>query len=75
MVQPLSMQTILDLVQPGLDAKWVVFYSLGEGADKGVSYDAHPIEHTSHHLLRDRRRLQPGPRVLRLPTIDLRETP
>ncbi len=51
------MQTILDLVQPGLDAKWVVFYSLGEGADKGVYYDAHPIEHMSHHLLRDRRRL------------------
>jgi sulfoxide reductase catalytic subunit YedY len=31
-------------------AKWVVFYSLGEGADKGVYYDAHPIEHMSHHL-------------------------
>jgi len=45
-----SMQTILDLVQPGPDAKWVVFYSLGEGADKGVYYDAHPIEHMSHHL-------------------------
>jgi molybdopterin-dependent oxidoreductase-like protein protein len=29
---------------------WVVFYSLGEGADKGVYYDAHPIKHMSHHL-------------------------
>jgi methionine sulfoxide reductase catalytic subunit len=45
-----SMQTILDLVQPHPEAKWVVFYSLGEGADKGTYYDAHPIEHMSHHL-------------------------
>ena len=45
-----SMQTIVDLVQPHPEAKWVVFYSLGEGADKGVYYDAHPIEHMSHHL-------------------------
>jgi len=45
-----SMQTILDLVQPDPEAEWVVFYSLGEGADKGVYYDAHPIEHMSHHL-------------------------
>ncbi len=114
-----SMQTHLDLVKPQPDAKWVVFYSLGEGADKGVYYDAHPIEHMSHHLTmlaydmngyplsfghgaplrlrneielgfkqvkwikgiefvadycRDRkrlRRIQPGPRVLRLPPVDL----
>jgi methionine sulfoxide reductase catalytic subunit len=45
-----SMQTIVDLVQPLPEAKWVVFYSLGEGADKGVYYDAHPVEHMSHHL-------------------------
>ncbi len=45
-----SMQTILDLVKPLPGAKWVVFYSLGEGADKGIYYDAHPIEHMSHHL-------------------------
>jgi methionine sulfoxide reductase catalytic subunit len=45
-----SMQTIVDLVQPEPEAKWVVFYSLGEGADRGVYYDAHPIEHMSHHL-------------------------
>jgi sulfoxide reductase catalytic subunit YedY len=45
-----SMQTILDLVKPEPGAKWVVFYSLGEGADKGIYYDAHPIEHMSHHL-------------------------
>jgi sulfoxide reductase catalytic subunit YedY len=45
-----SMQTILDLVKPHPEAKWVVFYSLGDGPDKGVYYDAHPIEHMSHHL-------------------------
>ena len=45
-----SMQTIVDLVDPHPEAKWVVFYSLGEGADKGVYYDAHPIEHMGHHL-------------------------
>jgi sulfoxide reductase catalytic subunit YedY len=45
-----SMQTIVALVKPRPEAKWVVFYSLGEGADKGVYYDAHPIEHMGHHL-------------------------
>jgi thiosulfate reductase cytochrome b subunit len=45
-----SMQSIMDLVRPQPEAKWVVFYSLGEGADKGVYYDAHPIEHMGHHL-------------------------
>ncbi|MGI8596354.1 MAG: molybdopterin-dependent oxidoreductase [Thermoleophilaceae bacterium] len=45
-----SMQTIVDLVKPQPDAKWVVFYSLGDGPDKGIYYDAHPIEHMSHHL-------------------------
>jgi sulfoxide reductase catalytic subunit YedY len=45
-----SMQTIMDLVRPQPEAKWVVFYSLGDGADKGVYYDAHPIEQMSYHL-------------------------
>jgi methionine sulfoxide reductase catalytic subunit len=45
-----SMQTLVDLVQPQPEAKWVVFYSFGEGADKGIYYDAHPIEHMSHRL-------------------------
>jgi DMSO/TMAO reductase YedYZ molybdopterin-dependent catalytic subunit len=40
-----SMSTILDLVTPDPAAKWVVFYSLGEGADGGIYYDAHPIGH------------------------------
>ena len=40
-----SMSTLLDLVTPDPDAEWVVFYSLGEGSDGGVYYDAHPIAH------------------------------
>jgi DMSO/TMAO reductase YedYZ molybdopterin-dependent catalytic subunit len=45
-----SMQTIIDLVKPQPEAKWVVFYSLGDGADEGVYYDAHPIEQMNYHL-------------------------
>ena len=45
-----SMQTILDLVQPAPEAKWVVFYSLGDGPDAGIYYDAHPIEQMGNHL-------------------------
>jgi DMSO/TMAO reductase YedYZ molybdopterin-dependent catalytic subunit/thiosulfate reductase cytochrome b subunit len=45
-----SMQTIVDLVRPTPEAKWVVFYSLGDGADEGVYYDAHPIEQMGYHL-------------------------
>jgi sulfoxide reductase catalytic subunit YedY len=44
------LQTLLDLVQPRPEAKWVVFYSLGDGSDGGIYYDAHPIEQMSHHL-------------------------
>lgn len=45
-----SMQTILDLVKPTPEAKWVVFYSLGDGPDKGRYYDVHPIEQMSNQL-------------------------
>lgn len=45
-----SMQTIMDLVKPTPDAKWVIFYSLGDGAAAGVYYDAHPIDQMSYHL-------------------------
>ncbi|HVZ31403.1 MAG TPA: molybdopterin-dependent oxidoreductase, partial [Polyangiaceae bacterium] len=45
-----SMQTILDLVRPKPEAKWLVFYSLGEGADGGLYYDAQPIEQMRYHL-------------------------
>ncbi len=45
-----SMRTIVDLVKPQPGANWVVFYSLGDGPDKGAYYDAHPIEQMSYHL-------------------------
>jgi DMSO/TMAO reductase YedYZ molybdopterin-dependent catalytic subunit/thiosulfate reductase cytochrome b subunit len=45
-----SMQTILDLVKPTAEARWVVFYSLGDGADGGRYYDAHPIEQMRYQL-------------------------
>ena len=45
-----SMRTIIDLVGPRPDAKWVVFYSLGDGSDGGIYYDAHPIEQMSYRL-------------------------
>jgi methionine sulfoxide reductase catalytic subunit len=45
-----SMATILDLVRPDREARWVVFYSLGEGSDGGTYYDAHPIEHMRNKL-------------------------
>ena len=45
-----SMQTIVDLVEPHPEAKWVVFYSLGDGPDGGIYYDAHPIEQMRNHL-------------------------
>ncbi len=45
-----SMQTVVDLVKPQPEAKWVVFYSLGDGPDGGVYYDAHPIDQMSYHL-------------------------
>ncbi|MCZ7533739.1 MAG: molybdopterin-dependent oxidoreductase [Acidimicrobiia bacterium] len=45
-----SMQTIVDLVRPRAETKWVVFYSLGDGPDEGLYYDAHPIEQMGYHL-------------------------
>jgi len=45
-----SMQTIVDVVKPRPEVKWVVFYSLGDGPDGGIYYDAHPIEQMSYHL-------------------------
>ena len=44
------MTTILELVRPTPEAKWVVFYSLGDGPDKGLYYDSHPIEQMRYEL-------------------------
>jgi sulfoxide reductase catalytic subunit YedY len=45
-----AMTTIVDLVKPTPEARWVVFYSLGDGPDGGTYYDAHPIEQMGNHL-------------------------
>jgi len=45
-----SMKTIVELVRPKREAQWVVFYSLGDGPDGGIYYDAHPIEQMGYHL-------------------------
>ncbi|WP_232004419.1 molybdopterin-dependent oxidoreductase [Mycobacterium paragordonae] len=45
-----SMQTIMDIVKPLPEAKWVVFYSMGLGATGGIYYNAHPIEQMTHHM-------------------------
>jgi DMSO/TMAO reductase YedYZ molybdopterin-dependent catalytic subunit len=45
-----SMQSILDRVKPTEKAKWVVFYSFGDGPDGGIYYDAHPIEQMTYQL-------------------------
>jgi len=44
------MRDILNLVEPLPQAKFVVFYSYGEGTEGGVYYDAHKIEHMRHEL-------------------------
>lgn len=45
-----SLQTIVDLVKPKPEAKWVIFYSFAEGPDGGIYYDAQPIEQMGYHL-------------------------
>jgi DMSO/TMAO reductase YedYZ molybdopterin-dependent catalytic subunit len=45
-----SMSTVLDLVRPRPEARWVVFYSLGDGPDGGRYYDVHPIGQMRYHL-------------------------
>lgn len=44
------MRDIVRLVQPKPEARFAVFYSFGSGADGGLYYDAHKIEHMQHHL-------------------------
>jgi methionine sulfoxide reductase catalytic subunit len=44
------MTHVMDLVKPMPNAKYVVFYSFGEGGEGGVYYDAHSIDNMEHHL-------------------------
>lgn len=45
-----SMSTIIDLVKPRPEARWVVFYSLAEGSDGGLYYDAHELAQMHYPL-------------------------
>jgi len=45
-----SVQTIMDIVKPLPEAKWVAFYSMGLGGTGGIYYNVHPIKQMSHHL-------------------------
>jgi sulfoxide reductase catalytic subunit YedY len=45
-----SMRSIMDLVEPLPEARWAVFYSLGDGPERGLYYDAHPIEQMRYQL-------------------------
>jgi DMSO/TMAO reductase YedYZ molybdopterin-dependent catalytic subunit/thiosulfate reductase cytochrome b subunit len=42
------MSTICEMAKPLPNAKWVAFYSFGEGSDGGRYYDCHPIENMYH---------------------------
>lgn len=46
----ISMQTIIDIVEPLPQAKWVAFYSMGLGGTGGIYYSVHPIKQMRHHL-------------------------
>lgn len=48
-----AMADLLDLVEPVPEARWVVFYSFGEGPETpgtGLYYDCHPIANMHHEL-------------------------
>ena len=40
---------LIDLVRPSPEAKWVMFYSYGEGGEGGPYYDSHSIEDLHHN--------------------------
>ena len=40
---------LIDLVKPSPDAKWVMFYSYGEGGEGGQYYDSHSITDLGHN--------------------------
>ncbi|MFI0432720.1 MAG: molybdopterin-dependent oxidoreductase [Candidatus Nanopelagicales bacterium] len=45
-----AMADLMALVRPTPEAKWVVFYSLADGAEGGRYYDCHPIANMDHPL-------------------------
>jgi methionine sulfoxide reductase catalytic subunit len=44
------MHTILDIVKPMSEARYVVFYSFAEGSEGGTYYDVHTIQNMWHGL-------------------------
>ena len=44
------MRSILDVVKPTPEARYVVFYSFAEGAEGGIYYDVHTIQNMKHEL-------------------------
>jgi hypothetical protein len=45
-----SMQAVLDIVEPKANAKWLIFYSFATGPEGGLYYDAQAIEQMSFRL-------------------------
>ncbi len=43
-----TMRTICEMAKPLPNAKWVAFYSFGDGVDGGRYYDCHPIANMYH---------------------------
>ncbi len=41
---------ILDIVKPGPEARYAVFYSFAEGSEGGIYYDVHTIQNMRHEL-------------------------
>lgn len=46
----IPMRAILELVKPAAQARYVVFYSLADGADGGRYYDVHSLSNMHHAL-------------------------
>src|SRR5262249_35401587 len=44
------MRTLLEMAQPSSEAKYVVFYSFGEGGEGGLYYDVHTVENMRDEL-------------------------
>lgn len=45
-----ALADLMKIVRPSPDAKWVAFYSFGDGPVGGRYYDCHPITNMSHEL-------------------------
>lgn len=46
----IPMRKILEMAKPKPEAKYVAFYSFGEGGEGGIFYDVHKIENMHHEL-------------------------